>query len=64
VRFRCFTLARLCDYIRRYLISHFREPVDIASTNFSEDAAVFGDERIFIRRSTTSGVNTARPLSA
>jgi nitrogenase molybdenum-iron protein NifN len=29
-------------YIRRYLISHFREPIDIASTNFSEDSAVFG----------------------
>jgi hypothetical protein len=32
-------------YIRRYLISHFREPVDIASTNFSEDAAVFGGRK-------------------
>jgi len=32
-------------YIRRYLISHFREPVDIASTNFSEDSAVFGGRR-------------------
>lgn len=29
-------------YVRRYLISHFREPVDIASTNFSEDTAIFG----------------------
>jgi nitrogenase molybdenum-iron protein NifN len=29
-------------YIRRYLISHFKEPVDIASSNFSEEAAVFG----------------------
>jgi nitrogenase molybdenum-iron protein NifN len=29
-------------YIRRYLISHFREPVDIAASNFSEDSAVFG----------------------
>lgn len=29
-------------YIRRYIISHFREPVDIASSNFSEDTAVFG----------------------
>ncbi|HRV93678.1 MAG TPA: nitrogenase component 1 [Anaerolineae bacterium] len=29
-------------YIRRYLISHFKEPVDIASSNFSEDTAVFG----------------------
>lgn len=31
-------------YIRRYLISHFREPVDIASSNFTEASAVFGGE--------------------
>lgn len=29
-------------YIRRYLISHFREPMDIASSNFGERAAIFG----------------------
>lgn len=29
-------------YIRRYLISHFREPMDIAASNFSEDSAIFG----------------------
>ncbi len=29
-------------YIRRYMISHFREPLDIASTSFSEESAVFG----------------------
>ncbi len=29
-------------YIRRYLISHYREPVDIASSSFSEETAVFG----------------------
>ncbi|PTY03145.1 nitrogenase [Opitutaceae bacterium EW11] len=29
-------------YIRRYLISHFREPMDIAASNFSEQSAVFG----------------------
>lgn len=29
-------------YIRRYVISHFKEPVDIASSNFSESSAVFG----------------------
>jgi nitrogenase molybdenum-iron protein NifN len=29
-------------YIRRYLISHFREPVDIASSSFSEESVVFG----------------------
>ncbi len=32
-------------YIRRYLISHFKEPVDIASSNFNEDTAVFGGSR-------------------
>ncbi len=31
-------------YIRRYLISHYKEPVDIASTNFTEQSAVFGGE--------------------
>lgn len=31
-------------YIRRYLISHFKEPIDIASTNFTEQSAVFGGE--------------------
>ncbi len=34
-------------YIRRYLISHFREPIDIASSSFSEDSAIFGGERNF-----------------
>jgi nitrogenase molybdenum-iron protein NifN len=29
-------------YIRRYIISHFREPIDIASSNFSEETAIFG----------------------
>ncbi len=29
-------------YIRRYLISHFREPLDIASSNFTESSAIFG----------------------
>lgn len=32
-------------YIRRYMISHYREPVDIASSNFGEAAAIFGGER-------------------
>lgn len=35
-------------YIRRYLISHFREPMDIASSSFSEEAAIFGGERNFL----------------
>lgn len=29
-------------YIRRYVISHFREPMDIAASNFSESSAIFG----------------------
>jgi nitrogenase molybdenum-iron protein NifN len=29
-------------YIRRYVISHFKEPIDIASSNFSETTAIFG----------------------
>ncbi len=29
-------------YIRRYLISHFREPLDIASSSFGETTAIFG----------------------
>lgn len=32
-------------YIRRYMISHFKEPVDVASSNFAEAAAVFGGAR-------------------
>ena len=32
-------------YIRRYLISHFKEPFDIASTNFTEESAIFGGEK-------------------
>ncbi len=29
-------------YIRRYLISHYREPIDTASSSFTEETAVFG----------------------
>jgi nitrogenase molybdenum-iron protein NifN len=29
-------------YIRRYMISHYKEPLDIASSNFGETAAIFG----------------------
>ena len=29
-------------YIRRYIIGHFREPMDIACSNFTEHSAVFG----------------------
>ncbi len=31
-------------YIRRYLISHFKEPVDIASSSFVETTAIFGGD--------------------
>ena len=34
-------------YIRRYLISHFKEPVDIASSNFSEESTIFGGNKNF-----------------
>lgn len=29
-------------YIRRFLIGHFREPMDVACSNFSEQSAIFG----------------------
>lgn len=29
-------------YIRRYMISHFREPLDIASSSFDESSTIFG----------------------
>ncbi|NLE06756.1 MAG: nitrogenase, partial [Crenarchaeota archaeon] len=29
-------------YIRRYMISHYKEPIDIASSNFGENAVIFG----------------------
>lgn len=34
-------------YIRRYMISHFKEPMDIASSNFGETAVIFGGESNF-----------------
>jgi nitrogenase molybdenum-iron protein NifN len=36
-------------YIRRYGISHFREPIDIASSNFVEAAAIFGGRENLFR---------------
>jgi nitrogenase molybdenum-iron protein NifN len=35
-------------YIRRYMISHFKEPVDIASSNFSEESTIYGGSKNFI----------------
>lgn len=34
-------------YMRRYIISHFREPMDIAASNFSEASTVFGGADTF-----------------
>jgi nitrogenase molybdenum-iron protein NifN len=34
-------------YMRRYIISHFREPMDIAASNFSEASTVFGGTEVF-----------------
>ena len=32
-------------YIRRYMISHFKEPMDIACSNFGETTAIFGGKQ-------------------
>jgi nitrogenase molybdenum-iron protein NifN len=32
-------------YIRRYMISHFKEPLDIASSSFNETTAIFGGKK-------------------
>jgi nitrogenase molybdenum-iron protein NifN len=34
-------------YMRRYTISHFKEPMDIAASNFNETSAVFGGRENF-----------------
>ena len=48
-------------YIRRYMISHFREPMDIASSNFGETAAIFGGrENLPPGAWRTSSANTPR----
>ncbi len=47
-------------YIRRYMISHYKEPVDIASSNFSEPAAVFGGAKNF-RASLDNVIRQYRP---
>ena len=47
-------------YIRRYLISHFREPVDIASSSFSEATAVFGGEQN-LKRAIENVLSQYRP---
>jgi len=34
-------------YVRRYMISHYKEPVDVASSNFSEESTIFGGNKNF-----------------
>jgi nitrogenase molybdenum-iron protein NifN len=48
-------------YIRRYAISHFREPIDIASSSFDEQAAVFGGEKN-LRKALETMVRQYQPL--
>ena len=36
-------------YIRRYMISHYKEPMDIASSNFSEESTIYGGNRNFVQ---------------
>jgi nitrogenase molybdenum-iron protein NifN len=36
-------------YIRRYMISHYKEPVDIASSNFNEESTIYGGAKNFIQ---------------
>ncbi len=47
-------------YIRRYLIGHFREPMDIASSSFSEESAVFGGEEN-LKRAIANVINQYSP---
>ncbi|MDA3901412.1 MAG: nitrogenase [Spirochaetes bacterium] len=47
-------------YIRRYLIGHFREPIDIASSSFTEHTAVFGGQENMIQ-SIINVINTYSP---
>jgi nitrogenase molybdenum-iron protein NifN len=47
-------------YIRRYVISHFREPLDAASSSFTEESAVFGG-RINLRLAYENVIREYRP---
>ena len=47
-------------YIRRYLISHYKEPIDIASSNFDEAAAVYGG-RENLRRALENVIRQYHP---
>lgn len=47
-------------YIRRYTISHFREPLDAASSSFTEESAVFGG-RVNLRKAFENVVREYEP---
>jgi len=47
-------------YIRRYLISHYKEPIDIASSNFTQDSTIFGGDRNF-RIAAQNIINQYKP---
>ena len=47
-------------YIRRYMISHFKEPLDIASSSFGEITAIFGGRANLRPAWRTSSANTPR----
>ena len=46
-------------YIRRFVIGHYREPLDVACSNFNEQAAIFGGGAIL--RQGVSNVTQATP---
>lgn len=47
-------------YIRRYLISHYKEPIDIASSNFTEDTTIFGGDENF-KAAVLNIINSYKP---
>lgn len=47
-------------YIRRYTISHFREPLDAASSSFTEESAVFGG-KVNLRKAFENVVREYQP---
>ncbi len=47
-------------YIRRYLISHYKEPIDIASSNFTQDTTIFGGDENF-KAAVLNIINSYKP---
>ncbi|WP_346862064.1 nitrogenase component 1 [uncultured Draconibacterium sp.] len=47
-------------YIRRYLISHYKEPIDIASSNFTQDSTIFGGDENF-KAAVLNIINSYKP---